>query len=114
MREPSSLTTLEAEGVARRFGHTFELGWKSLKDYLVWSGVVLQPVTPKETIRQAYAAKVIVDGQTWIDMLDRRNLLSHVYDERRFREALVVIARDFHPALQQAATQLAAWRGGAT
>ena len=39
-------------------------------------------------IREAFAAKLIADGQTWTDMLIDRNLMSHTYDFARF-EAVI-------------------------
>ncbi|MDZ7618782.1 MAG: nucleotidyltransferase substrate binding protein, partial [Patescibacteria group bacterium] len=58
------------------------------KDYLEDSGVLVSPVTPRQVIKEAFAARVIDDGQAWIDMMLHRNLLSHTYDFSRFREVL--------------------------
>ena len=72
-----TLSMLEKEGVIRRFEYTYELAWKTVKDYLKASGVVILPMTPRQVIKEAFAAKIITDGQVWINMLDNRNLLSH-------------------------------------
>ena len=88
-REASSLSDLEKEGIVQRFEITFELGWKALKDYLIFNGVVFQQMTPRDVIKQGFSSKVISDGQLWIDMLDRRNLLAHIYDESLLDEPLV-------------------------
>ena len=42
-------------------------------------------------IKEAFAAKVLDDGQTWIDMIDHRNLLSHTYDPANFEDAVDAI-----------------------
>ena len=38
---PGALNQLEKEGVVQRFEYTLELAWKTIKDYLEESGVVL-------------------------------------------------------------------------
>lgn len=83
-----SLNQLEKEGLTQRFEYTFELAWKTLKDYLEESGIQLSIVTPREVLKEAFAANVISDGAQWIRMLDHRNLLSHTYDVKRFELAI--------------------------
>jgi nucleotidyltransferase substrate binding protein (TIGR01987 family) len=65
-----------------------ELAWKTIKDYLEESGGVLTAVTPRQVIKDALAARILTDGQAWIDMGDHRNLLSHTYDPANFEEAV--------------------------
>ncbi len=67
---PTEMSDLEKEGAIHRFKYAFDLAWKILKDYLVDSGVVFDQITPRSVIKQAFAAKIIQDGQSWIDMLD--------------------------------------------
>ena len=98
-RKPEALSMLEKEGVVQRFEYTFELAWKTLKDYLEASGLVISPVTPRQVIKEAFAAKVIVDGTVWIKMLDNRNLLNHTYDGLVFEEAAKAIAEIYLPAI---------------
>lgn len=82
------LNELEQEGVIQRFEYTFELAWNTLKDYLEYDGVVLAPATPRAVLRKAYQAKMISDGERWIDMLTDRNRMSHMYDSDTF-EAII-------------------------
>jgi nucleotidyltransferase substrate binding protein (TIGR01987 family) len=96
---PGALSPLEKEGVIQRFEYSFELAWKSMKDFLEESGMSISPVTPRQVIKLAYAAKVIPDGQAWIDMLDHRNLLAHTYDFAVFEKAVDAIAARYLPAL---------------
>ena len=85
---PSSLNQLEKEGVIQRFEYCFELAWKTVKDYLEESGFVFATITPRQVLKDAFAAKILSDGQTWIDMLDHRNLLSHTYNLASFEKAV--------------------------
>ena len=98
---PSRLSLLEKEGVIQRFEYSFELAWKTVKDFLEDGGLVITPVTPRQVLKDAFAAKVLTDGQVWIDMLDHRNLLSHNYDSAVFEEAVDAIAAQYLPAIQE-------------
>ena len=98
-RGPSVLSALEKEGVIQRFEYTFELAWKLLKDYLDAEGAVIAPVTPRQVIKDAFAAKLVSDGQAWIDMLDHRNLLAHTYDASVFQAAVDAVAMRYLPTL---------------
>ncbi len=100
-QKPEALSMLEKEGVIQRFEYTFELAWKTLEDYLEEGGLVISPVTPRQVIKDAFAAKVISDGQVWINMLDNRNLLSHNYDLSVFERAVNAIAKHYLPAMEK-------------
>jgi len=93
----------------QRFEYTLELAWKTVKDYyLEQSGVVLSAVTPRQVIKDAFAARILDDGQTWIDMIDHRNLISHAYDAAKFEEAVDAIHGRYLAAFAQVRDLLAA------
>ncbi len=94
-------SALEQEGIIQRFEYSYELAWKTIKDYLEESGVVINPVTPRNVIKEAFAAKVIADGQVWINMMLHRNLLSHTYDFSKFSEVLQAVETDYLAALAE-------------
>lgn len=98
------LSDLEKEGLVQRFETTLELGWKTLRDFLEFGGVTL----PKAVVKEAFAAKLILDGQLWIDMLNHRNLLSHTYDEEVFAEAVEQIEARYLAAFEHLQTLLEA------
>ncbi len=98
---PKALSPLEKEGAVQRFEYTFELGWKTVKDFLEAGGLAIAPVTPRQVLKEAFAAKVIADGQVWVDMLDHRNLLSHTYDAVKFEKAVEAIAARYLPAMAE-------------
>ncbi|MBI2433342.1 MAG: nucleotidyltransferase substrate binding protein [Candidatus Hydrogenedentes bacterium] len=99
-RPEGALSELEKEGVVQRFEYTFELAWKTLKDYLDHTGVSLEQITPRNVIKQAFASKLIPDGQVWIDMIEKRNLTSRLYDEKTFEVVVDAIWTKFYPALR--------------
>ena len=79
-------TELVIDGTLQRYEFTFELAWKTIKDYLDYNGIVSNISSPRNVIQQAYQAKIIKNGDIWIQMMLDRNLLSHLYDEKKSRE----------------------------
>jgi nucleotidyltransferase substrate binding protein (TIGR01987 family) len=82
------------------FQFTFELSWKTLKDYLIYNGVEVS--LPREVIKQAFHHRLIEDGQIWIDMLEDRNLMAHVYQEQAALAAGKSIRERYAPAIEKA------------
>lgn len=101
VRDLSTLSALEREGTVQRFEFTLELAWRVVKDYLEEGGLVIVPASPKNVLKEGFSARVIDDGQVWIDMVDHRNLLSHTYDARRFSAAVDAIQQRYLPAIER-------------
>lgn len=93
------LSDLEKEGLIQRFEYTFELAWKTLKDYLESQNVIAK--FPREVVRQAFHYELIVDGDIWMDKLEKSNLIAHTYNEENFRKAIESIGQDYYPAILQ-------------
>ena len=100
-RGVDSLSQLEKEGAIQRFEVAFELAWKTLKDYLEENGIIVNPVTPRNVIKEAFAAKLLDDAQVWIDMMLHRNLLSHTYDNAVFEAVLRTVVERYFPAFDR-------------
>lgn len=79
-------TDLNVDGVLHRFEFTFELAWKTLKDYLEYMGIISKTGSPREVLKSAFEHGMISNGQEWINMMLSRNSLSHLYDEETSRE----------------------------
>lgn len=75
-----SLSDLEKAGVIQIFEFTFELGWKTVKDYLEEKEVPVK--FPKDAIKEGFLYDIIRNGEVWMDMLQKRNLMSHTYDQK--------------------------------
>ena len=95
-----NLSRLEEAGIIQSFEFTFELAWNTLKDYLEMKSVPAK--YPRDVIQEAFRYEMILDGETWMDMLEKRNLLSHNYDEKKSALALKLIREKYFIALQQA------------
>lgn len=95
------LNRLEQEGVIQRFEYTFELAWKTLKDLLFYEGY--DEKSPRAVIRQAFEVEYLSedDTETALDALEKRNLLTHTYEEETMIEALELIESHFQPMLSR-------------
>jgi nucleotidyltransferase substrate binding protein (TIGR01987 family) len=100
-RKLDSLSRLEKEGAIQRFKVAFELAWKTINDYLEESGVVVNPVTPRNVIKEAFTARLLDDADVWVDMMLHRNLLSHTYDIKVFEVVLQALAERYFPAFDR-------------
>lgn len=84
--EKGDLTELEEPGMIQTFEFTFELAWKTLKDFYAEQDGGSENGVPsiqggKDAIRVAIKRGLIQDGKSWLEMLSDRNLSSHVYQE---------------------------------
>jgi len=89
---------LETAGLIQTFTFTFELGWKTLKDLLVQEGFDIK--TPRQTIKQAFQAGFIKDGKLWLEALDKRNIMAHIYDEKESNAAIKLIKNKYFSMLK--------------
>ena len=89
----------ERAGLIQFFEITFELAWKTLKDYLESQG--FQVNSPRETLKQAFQVNLLLDGHTWMEILDNRNLTTHTYDEAISLQVERLIKEKYFSLLKQ-------------
>jgi nucleotidyltransferase substrate binding protein (TIGR01987 family) len=70
-----------------------------LKDYLEAQQVDAK--FPREVIKQSFHYEIIEDGEIWMDMLEKRNLMAHTYEEKIFRMAVDNISTKYFNAISQ-------------
>lgn len=99
IKEFKTLSVLEKEGLIQRFEYTFELAWKTLKDYLESQEVDAN--FPREVIKASFNYGLIEKGEVWMDMLEKRNVLAHTYDEERFQFAIKMIKEKYFQAISE-------------
>ena len=92
------------DGVIQRFEFTFDLAWKSLKEYMQDQGATTPLQFPKQVLREAYAAELIDDERLWLDMLDARNSTSHIYDDRQAAAVMSGVQERYYKALRALAS----------
>jgi nucleotidyltransferase substrate binding protein (TIGR01987 family) len=100
------LNKFEKQGLIQCFEYTFELAWKVMKDYLEQEGLPVN--SPRSAIQTAFQTQLVRDGHTWIDALEKRNLMAHTYDEQKADEAETLIRTNYFAILNELATQLEA------
>jgi hypothetical protein len=60
-----------------------------------FDGLILDKVSPKVVVKEAYIAKYIDKVDVWLKMIDDRNLLSHIYDFETFDKVIPVIQIEY-------------------
>lgn len=86
---------LVIDGILHRYEFTFELAWKTMKDYLNYLGIQQNTGSPREVLKESFANKLIDNGDIWINMMLARNSLSHLYDEENSREIYIEIKEKY-------------------
>ncbi len=94
-----NLSDLEKEGMIQRFEYTFELAWKTLKDYLEEKNVDAK--FPREVIKQSFKYEIINKGDIWLEMLEQRNLMAHTYEEKIFKNVVNKISQEYFAEISQ-------------
>lgn len=67
------------DATIQRFEFCFELAWKLMKSVLAYEGI--EANSPRSSIREGWKQGLIDNAEQWLDMLEKRNLSSHTYNE---------------------------------
>ena len=84
---------LDKDGVIQRFEFTVELLWKTLKLFLEAEGIRCS--TPRECLKSAYKIGWITDEEIFLNMIDDRNRLSHIYNKEESEEVFKRIKKSY-------------------
>lgn len=90
-------------GVVSKYSIQFELAWKTLQSVLAeQAGLASDRLYgPRPVIKEAFAAyPERFDGELWIEMLDMRNTVIHLYDAGRVEQLAARVAERYVPAFQ--------------
>ena len=91
------LSDLEQQGLIQSFEFTHELAWNVLKDYLEMEGIQ-GLIGSRSTAREAFKRGLVMDGEAWMDMIEKRNLSSHTYNQTVALTIVEAIAERYYPA----------------
>lgn len=94
--EPSEV---ERGGVIQFYEMTFELAWKTIKDYLQEEGFEVK--SPRTAIKLGIQIELLENAHDWMDALDDRNLTAHTYDEETAKKVYKSIKNIYFPILNQ-------------
>lgn len=75
----------------KRFEFTYEMAWKALKRFLDYLGIDVR--APRPVFKEAFAQGLLSEEQVWLDMIEMRNLSSHIYDEQEVSKILTDLDR---------------------
>lgn len=85
-------------GIIDKFFIQFELAWKVLKELLRYEGKsVANTGSPREIIKTAYAVYEFIDEAVWLDMLQKRNSMTHIYDGNEAKALVETILNQYIP-----------------
>ena len=90
---------LDRDGVLQRFEFSFELFWKTLRLILRFEGFDCQ--SPRSCIKEAFRNGYLTDGEIYLDMLEDRNLSSHIYDEQTSIDIFDRVKKNYSKGLVQ-------------
>lgn len=102
--------TLRA-GVIQFFEMSFELSWKTMKDYLNEVGFS-EVNSPRSAIKKAFEIGLIADGHLWLRALEDRNLTAHTYVESTAQEVERLIRVDYFNMIYDMYTKLKELKDG--
>lgn len=92
------LSEIEKMALIQAFEFTFELAWKTMKDFLEEEGFELD--SPKSVIRQAFQSQQIVNAEIWMEALKKRNNTVHNYNATVMEESVAFIRDQFFPQVR--------------
>jgi nucleotidyltransferase substrate binding protein (TIGR01987 family) len=93
------LDDLAKEGLVQRFEYTFELAKNTLKDYLESKGEDVKYT--RDVLKKAFQLQIVNNGELWIDMLEKRNLMLHTYNEATFIEVTTIIKDKYYGEIEK-------------
>ena len=67
-------------GMVKHYEMAFELGWKSMRDYMMYLGVSVNP-SPRDSIKAAFKQGIEIHSHIWLEMIEFRNKMVHEYGE---------------------------------
>jgi len=103
--QPPSLNEREQQGLIKAFEYTYELAWNTLRDLLRSQGNAAL-LGSRDTLREAFRLGLIEAGDTWMLMIQDRNLTSHTYNRATADAIGQQILSRYLPCFQQLRARL--------
>ena len=99
--EKEDYSTLEETGLVAMFEICYEQTWKVLKAVLKKEGYrEAKTGSPRQIFKTAYSAGILPEEEVWLEILEDRNILSHVYDADKAKVTVEKIKQKYLPAFQ--------------
>jgi nucleotidyltransferase substrate binding protein (TIGR01987 family) len=101
--KPNQPDRSNIDATIQRFEFTFELFWKCLKELFNQEELGLN--YPKEVFQEAFSVGLIDNEQTWVNMLQDRNMTSHTYNEA-LADAIFERIKEYTPLIRKSYDRL--------
>lgn len=88
------LSLLEKQGLIQAFEFTHELAWNVLKDYFEYQGN-FNIKGSRDATKEGFKYELLNDGNLWMQMIETRNLTSHIYDKHTAEEIVEIIVNKY-------------------
>lgn len=88
------------DGTIQRFEFCTELAWKTVREYLTEQGYA-DINSPKSVMKTAFSDGIITDESGWLEILESRNITSHVYDEKTAEAVFDNIKKIYTPLFEE-------------
>ena len=88
------LSLLEKQGLIHAFEFTHELAWNVLKDYFEYRGN-FNIKGSRDASREGFRYALVNDGNLWMQMIETRNLTSHIYDKQTAEDIVQTIVQSY-------------------
>ena len=89
-------TVVEQTGIVGLFEICFEQAWKLMKELLEEHGRFEERIgSPKAIIKIAYQCGMINDCEGWLELLESRNILAHIYSDEQALHVIRKLKSDY-------------------
>lgn len=92
--EHDDKSTIYRDGILQRFEYSTELARKTGKKFLEYKWIT-NISFPKDVFKNLHEMKVIPNITIWIDFIDFRNKISHVYSSYQVEEIYIYIKKNY-------------------
>jgi len=106
LRHQRPLTDLERQGLIQAFEFTHELAWNTFKDIAEYQGAS-GLLGSRDATRYAFKTGLVEDGESWMKMIESRNLSTHTYQEEVARDIEQRIVDSYFALFCQSVDRLA-------
>lgn len=89
------LSELEQQGLIQAFEYNYELAWNVIKNFYEYQGVT-DIQGSRDAFRLAFRQGLITEGELWMDMIKKRQLTSHTYNQPTTEKIVTSIKNDFY------------------
>ena len=92
--EHENLNIMEKQGLIKAFEYTYELAWKTIKDFLEFQGKE-EIIGSRDAFREAFKDGIVDNGESWMQMIEVRNRTSHTFDLQITEEITEIIKKEY-------------------